>query len=68
MLLEDKIPVIIIFPRSLVDASSIVEPELETIKGPKGPFVLFMPEGCVLANIKDNEKSGIPTISRFVTP
>lgn len=41
--------------------------DFETIKRPKGPFVRFIPEVCIIADIKDNEKPEIPTFAEFIS-
>lgn len=65
--MSDEVPVLSISPRSLARVSATEEPDLETMKEPKGHFVPFLSEFCLLAGITDNEKAEIPTLSKFIT-
>lgn len=41
--------------------------DLKFIEEPRGPFVPFLPEVCMMADIQDNQNLEIPTLSKLIT-
>lgn len=65
-LLDDEVPVLSI-PQELFALRAGTEiTDFGFIKEPKGPFVPFIPEVCIMAGIMDNEKVAILTIVEFI--
>lgn len=66
-ILDNEVPVLIIPQEIFAFVPKTDITDLEFIEVPKGLYVPFIPEVCMLAGIEDNEKTELPMLPEFIS-